>query len=65
MSRITKGICVEQTVSIVALIICVFVMVGGLGGTFYVAYLCAVVILVGTAIFVFTIFYSREDLLGI
>ena len=64
MSRIVKDLCPEQTVSMVVLIICAFVILGGLGGTFYVAYLCAIAMLGITAVFVFTIFYSRESLLG-
>ena len=64
ISQIVEGVCVEQVLSVIVLITCSFVLVGGLGGTFYVSYLCSILLFVITSVFVFTIFYGKEKLLG-
>ena len=46
-------------------IVALFVTVGGLGGTFYVAYLSNAALFTIAVVFVINVFFFQEDLLGI
>ena len=46
------------------LMVALFVTVGGLGGTFYVAYLSNAALFTITIVFVINVFFFQEDLLG-
>ena len=59
-----QGLCFEQIIAVTALLIALMVSVGGLGGTFYVAYLSNVAIFIICLVFIFNIFFYQEDLLG-
>ena len=59
-----KGLCFEQIIAVGFFIVALFVTVGGLGGTFYVAYLSNAALFTIAVVFVINVFFFQEDLLG-